>query len=357
MTSKEFLNLIFKKKNEYLKKSKSFNNRMTILICQKEEKDIFYKLASKENLKYDKFFFDDNLEKILEKYKNSVNYFISNKIINDEVYLLFLKKGINLNNIYIGPTKNAYFDLYEKREIIYNNINKIFNVYKNLEDKKSKNVYLNIIVRLCMPYQYHYYYEIEDNEQYYFNKFKFTENEVYLDAGVCDGKNIFDFIKYTKGKYKYIYGFEADASNYELSKINLEKLNLINFELIQGALYSDNGYLSFFSSQKTGKKGNAHVQENGDTIVKAYKGDGLLNSPTFIKMDIEGSEKDALIGLKDVIKKNNPNLAICIYHFQKDFWEVPLLIKKLNPNYKIAIRNHEKMYNLLETVCYAYMEE
>ena len=357
MTTKEFYNLILEKKDKYLEKSKNFNKKKTILICKKEELELFNNLSNKENIKFDQVYFSCNLEKIFTKYKNDINYFISNNIINDTVYMKILESKINLENVYIGPTKDAYFDLYDKRYIIYSNIDKIFKVYNLLEDEKSKNIYLNIIVRLCIPYQYHYYYEIEDNKQYYFNNFKFAENEVYLDAGVCDGKNVLDFFKFVKGKYEHIYGFEADKSNYELSKKNLEKYNLYNFELIQGALYSKKGYLSFFSSKKTGKKGNAHVQENGDIIVKAYIGDDLIKLPTFIKMDIEGSEKDALLGLKNIIEKKSPKLAICIYHFQEDFWEIPILINNLNPNYKLAIRNHEKMYNLLETVCYAYIEE
>lgn len=48
-------------------------------------------------------------------------------------------------------------------------------------------------------------------------------------------------------------------------------------------------------------------------------------SPTYIKMDIEGGELDALMGCKDTIKKLKPKLAICLYHKRQDMWQDPTI--------------------------------
>lgn len=64
-----------------------------------------------------------------------------------------------------------------------------------------------------------------------------------------------------------------------------------------------------------------------------------LKRVDFIKMDIEGSEEKALLGAKETLRKFKPKLAICIYHKPKDFYELPLLIKEINPEYKIRIKN------------------
>ena len=72
---------------------------------------------------------------------------------------------------------------------------------------------------------------------------------------------------------------------------------------------------------------------------------------TLIKMDIEGSEQEALRGAEKVIKRDKPRLAICIYHKPEDFYEIPLMIKAMVPEYKLYIRHHSESWH--ETVVYA----
>lgn len=72
---------------------------------------------------------------------------------------------------------------------------------------------------------------------------------------------------------------------------------------------------------------------------------------TFIKMDLEGSEMQALKGAEKIIKANKPKLAICIYHSDKDMLEIIQYIYSLVPEYKFFVRQHANSYN--ETVLYA----
>ena len=72
---------------------------------------------------------------------------------------------------------------------------------------------------------------------------------------------------------------------------------------------------------------------------------------SFVKMDIEGSERKALEGMKNTILKYKPKLAICVYHKFEDLWELPLYIKKLVPEYKLYIRNYTTYLD--EIVLYA----
>ena len=329
-------------------KTQNFNKKPTVLFCKKTELPSLNDFALEAGIHFDEYNCNFNKSYCFNLKKN---YFFSKGIIDDSLYRILMDK-IPLMQLYIGPTNHAYFDLYMKRHIIYENLDKISKVYYRLSDSKSQRIFLKIITRLCVPYQYHYDYETHDEEQYFPVELSFSPQEVFLAAGVCDGKNILEFVK--KTKYKHIYGIEADENNFQLSKQNLTGIE--NLELLQYALHSKNNEkISFWSSKLTGKKGNAHVQPNGDVCVTTICGDSLDYPPTFIKMDIEGSEKDALIGLRKYIKTKSPKLAICIYHFQEDFWEIPLLIHQLNPHYNIIIRNYEHMDSLLETVCYAYI--
>lgn len=73
--------------------------------------------------------------------------------------------------------------------------------------------------------------------------------------------------------------------------------------------------------------------------------------PSFIKMDIEGAELDALIGARHSIEKDLPVLAISAYHQPDHVWRIPLLIQSFSDQYRFFLRSHnEEGWDL---VCYA----
>ncbi len=74
---------------------------------------------------------------------------------------------------------------------------------------------------------------------------------------------------------------------------------------------------------------------------------------TFIKLDIEGSELEALRGAEKIIRRDKPRLAISIYHKPQDYFEIPLYIRGLVPEYKLYIRHHK--FNKNDTVLYAVL--
>ena len=47
----------------------------------------------------------------------------------------------------------------------------------------------------------------------------------------------------------------------------------------------------------------------------------------------------AIFGAKETLREFKPKLAISIYHKFNDFYKIPLLIKKINPEYKIKVKN------------------
>ena len=70
--------------------------------------------------------------------------------------------------------------------------------------------------------------------------------------------------------------------------------------------------------------------------------DNLLQGEavTYIKMDVEGAEKQALSGLEQHIKSDRPKMFIAAYHYDNDFFELPELLWQLCPKYKIYLRKH-----------------
>lgn len=57
-------------------------------------------------------------------------------------------------------------------------------------------------------------------------------------------------------------------------------------------------------------------------------------SGSFIKIDVEGSEMKVLKGSMEMIRRERPRLAVCVYHRNQDIVEIPLLLHNIMPDYK-----------------------
>jgi hypothetical protein len=58
----------------------------------------------------------------------------------------------------------------------------------------------------------------------------------------------------------------------------------------------------------------------------------------YIKYDVEGSEREALLGSAQTIKAHAPRLLVSLYHRSEDMFVLPELVKSLNPDYSLYLR-------------------
>ena len=181
-----------------------------------------------------------------------------------------------------------------------------------------------------------------------------NKNEILADCGAFDGDSIESFIKATSDNYEKIYSFEPDSKNFKNLKLKIVKNKWKNITPIKKGVFNITGTIRFTGDALDGRIAvKESVTENKSTIevikIDDYFKDKL--PPTLIKMDIEGAESEALMGGKNIIKKYKPKLAISSYHLATDPWKIPLLILKLNKDYKLYIRHYSN--ELPDTICYA----
>lgn len=62
--------------------------------------------------------------------------------------------------------------------------------------------------------------------------------------------------------------------------------------------------------------------------------------PDFIKFDVEGAEKQAIMGCANSIRDHTPELQVALYHRSEDIFALPLQIHKLNPRYRFYMRRY-----------------
>ena len=61
---------------------------------------------------------------------------------------------------------------------------------------------------------------------------------------------------------------------------------------------------------------------------------------SYIKMDVEGAEVQALAGGVRTITQYKPKLFVAAYHYDVDLFRLPQLIWQLVPDYKVYLRKH-----------------
>jgi FkbM family methyltransferase len=176
-----------------------------------------------------------------------------------------------------------------------------------------------------------------------------TDHEVFVDCGAYDGDSIRSFLDLSKKSFQRIYSFEPDPANFEKLKKDVAlRAERVAITLQRAALGAQTGTVKFSAG------GNeASSVGKGGMVVNCVTLDEVLSEtqPTYIKMDIEGAELDALNGGREIIQRYSPVLAICTYHLQNHLWKIPLLIQSINPNYSFFLRPH--LVEGWDVVCYA----
>lgn len=228
------------------------------------------------------------------------------------------------------------------------NAEKFQMVYDSLADDYSRKVYANII-NFKISGKIEYLSAVTTQKSEIYKKIiKPSLNEVYVDLGAYNGDTIRELMEFTHGKYASVYALEPDKKNFK--KLAKFVDGMKHIYAYNSAAWCKDTELPFAS--KAGRQSS--ISADASTMINARSVDSILNgkAATLIKMDVEGFEREAIWGASNTISKFSPKLMISLYHRNEDIFELPLLIHKLNPNYKIYIR-HQLYIPAWETNLYA----
>ncbi|MDL2263817.1 FkbM family methyltransferase [Synergistaceae bacterium OttesenSCG-928-I11] len=224
---------------------------------------------------------------------------------------------------------------------------KYMNMYHHLEDDSSRICFLNnMLFRLTGDVSY--IFDKDETVEQYFNELTtpFVQEMVFIDGGGFIGDTLEHFLRCSKNTFQSYYLFEPDPVCFTRAQ---KVTNDTRVRYIQKGLYSEPRIFFFESS---GGTPGGFVSEHGNMKIELTSIDHEVDEKVdFIKMDIEGAEREALRGASQTIITYKPKLAICLYHKYDDFTEVFDLVYSMNENYKFYIRHHQN--NFAETVLYA----
>ncbi len=181
---------------------------------------------------------------------------------------------------------------------------------------------------------------------------KLTGDEVFVDCGAYDGDTLRSFLDRCANSFRQIVALEPDVANFTQLKAFVSELpsNVRDkIHLEQAATGSRRSTVRFDGAGTV----SSHVTDAGEYDVRSLPLDDVLADfgATLIKMDIEGSEVQALQGAVNIIRTHLPVLSICLYHRQADLWQIPLFISSLSEDYRLFLRRHSD--DCWEQICHA----
>jgi FkbM family methyltransferase len=184
-----------------------------------------------------------------------------------------------------------------------------------------------------------------------------NEREVLVDCGAFDGDSIRSFTRRGK-QFQHLYALEPDAENLAGLRASLKSLPEPLQEKVTVWPYAvgdKDEKVSFLQTHDVASKvSSSEVSASTEGVaVDSRRLDSLpwRFQPTYIKMDIEGSEPVALLGGAELLEREMPVLAICLYHRSEHLWQIPNLIHRLAPGYALYLRRYAE--DCWEQVCYA----
>lgn len=208
-------------------------------------------------------------------------------------------------------------------------------VYNLLEDELSRQVFINIL-NFKISGKIHYLKDITTMRDEVFESIIMPKSgDTYIDAGAYNGDTIDEMLKFTKGELGRIVAFEPDKKNFKKLQRNTENLQFV--QLHYAGVWNEDSTVNFLS--KAGRhssisgKGTPTKMRSIDKVLAGDRAD-------IMKFDVEGAEFEALLGAKDTIAEYSPRIMLSLYHRNEDIFKLPLLLKRLNPQYRIFMRHH-----------------
>jgi FkbM family methyltransferase len=173
-----------------------------------------------------------------------------------------------------------------------------------------------------------------------------------MDCGAYDGDTLRNILTFGI-PLAAVAAYEPDETNFrklaETARVN----HIPNAMLWPCGVYSSTTQLHF----ATGQGEASLISGSGEAVIQCVSLDESAPNfaPTFIKMDIEGAELEALRGAEKTIAAFHPGLALSVYHTPAHLWEIPLWVAQFAREHGLAysyfLRAHGQ--NCFDTVFYA----
>ncbi len=226
-------------------------------------------------------------------------------------------------------------------EFFTKNKEKIEQVYSLLADDISKKIYKNVInYKLSGRISYLFDAETEKEESYSLLGAEGFRSAA--DLGAYNGDTVRELLACSP-QIEKIYALEPDRRNFrKLSEYCDGFDGKAQLVPINSAAWNEDTTLIFGGEGNRNSGLFAPLKTAKSVEVSARSLDSVLcgENVDYIKYDVEGAEREAIIGSHKTILAHRPALLISAYHRSEDIFALPLQVHALNPDYKLYYRRY-----------------
>lgn len=251
------------------------------------------------------------------------------KTVIDLTSLAYAEPGLGLKSFWLDPSVR-----------FVDNIDEILAVRDRLGDLESVSLFDQILsYRISGDVTYHptgtglstQYFDVHVPNWA-------TDGDVSLiDCGAYDGDSLRLALE-KKIRLKRAICLEPDLKNFDALAEYGRTLKDVDLTMLPCGTWDRTARLSF------GGNGEASriSAESSDHIISVVRLDDALSNAKFnlLKLDVEGAERETLLGARNLIQKQKPCIAISAYHKPRDLWELPKVLDSISSGYKLFLRQH-----------------
>ena len=232
-----------------------------------------------------------------------------------------------------GLFDRAFFEMHK---------NELEAAYDLLSDEESKRIFCNVL-QFKLTGKIDFLKDaVSDSDEVMQTLVCPPKIEISADLGAYNGDTVRELLDRADGSVRKIYAMEPDARNFRKLQAYAEGETRAEVIPVHAGAWSEQTTLYFDSSgNRNASFGSNRSETLADrpvklTAIQADTLDHVLGGSRidYVKYDVEGSEREALLGSKETLTAHKPTLLVSLYHRNEDLFALPLLIHRKFPGYR-----------------------
>ena len=211
-----------------------------------------------------------------------------------------------------------------------------------LSDELSRTIFDEVVAYKLSGKLEHLKRAVSDPKEDFLTLVNPDKLRVAIDLGAYDGDTVRELLALRESSAPLkVYAVEPDPKSFAKLEAYAKEETRATVQPICACAWDKEEVLSFDGSHNR----NASVLSARSSVlcgrpaksieVAAKRLDDLADEPVdYIKIDVEGSERKAIVGAEQTIEKNLPTLAVSLYHRSEDLFALPLFLKERFPSYQ-----------------------